>query len=341
MVATEATQRSSPAEGRVRPLEPARDLRAVVELIAEGFAGELDPKGQAALRELRWTARLWPFLWWMAQTDPAFRDAFKGFVWEEPIAGAKEGRIVGNVSLNRAPGSERRWIVCNVVVREDYRGRGIGRRLTEAAIAEARALGAIGAVLQVYQDNVPALRLYTDLCFQEAAGETELEADHVGTVAFLDAPGYDLRRWGRADGQAALQLVRLVTPEALQWLRPIQTEEYRSDWWARLGQRVAGLTAGRQTYRLVALRDNRLVAVMTITVAYRQGQHRLTLVVHPDHVGKVEAALVSRACHLLAVAPARPIRAIVDKEQVATLKVLRDYGFKEQRTLLTMWKDFS
>jgi ribosomal protein S18 acetylase RimI-like enzyme len=340
MVVTEATQRSSPTEGRVRPLEPGRDLRAVVELIAEGFGGDLDPKGQAALRELRWTARLWPLLWWLAQTDPALDDAFKGFVWEEPVPGEKKGLIVGNVSLNRAPGSERRWIICNVVVREGHRGRGIGRQLTEAAIAEVQALAATGVVLQVYQDNVPALQLYTDFGFQEAAGEAELVAERVRAVALLDAPGYDLRRWSPADGQAALQLVRLVTPEALQWLRPIPAEEYRSDWWSRLGQRVAGLTAGRQTYRLVALRDGRLVALMTITVAYRRGDHHLTLVVHPDHAGKVEAALISRACHMLDVAPAAPVTAIVDKDHAATLKVLHDYGFKEQRTLLTMTKDF-
>jgi ribosomal protein S18 acetylase RimI-like enzyme len=339
MVAAEATQTISPTGGRVRPLEPARDLRAVFELIAEGFAGDLDPKGQAALRELRWTARLWPLLWWLAQADPALDDAFKGFVWEEPVPGEKRGRIVGNVSLNRAPGNERRWIICNVVVREGYRRRGIARQLTEAAIAEAQALAATGVVLQVYRDNVPALRLYTDFGFREAAGETELVAEHVRPVAFLDAPGYHLRRWSPADGQAALRLVRLATPEAVQWLRPIAAEEYRSDWWKQLGQRVAGLTSGRRTYRLVALRDDRLVALMTLTVAYRRGGHRLALAVHPDHAGKIEAALVSRAYHVLDVAPPGPVTAIVDKDHAAALKVLRDYGFKEQRTLLTMAKD--
>jgi ribosomal protein S18 acetylase RimI-like enzyme len=340
MVVTAATQTSPTVRGGLRPLDPVRDLRSIANLIAEAFSDEMDARGQAALREMRWMARLWPFVWWWAQTDPSFRDAFNGFVWEEPSIKGERSQIVGNVSLNRAPGNRQRWIICNVVVQEELRGRGIGRSLTEAAIVEAQELGAAGVVLQVYQNNLLALQLYTDLGFQEVTGETDLRLEAVTSVAFLDAPGYSFRPWRPADGQAAYELARLVTPSALQWLTPIRTKQYRLDPWTRLEQWLGDLVAARRTYRLVVLKEDRLVAMMTIAAAFRRGDHHLTLLVHPDHTGRVEAALVSRALHMLAASPVRPIRATVDMQHAATLKVLCDYGFEEKRTLLTLCRDF-
>jgi len=341
MGVTAVAREAGQVQGGLRPLNPGRDLGAIADLIAAAFAQEMDARSRRALQELRWMARLSPLVWWWASIDPSFRDSFNGFVWEEPSPRGRRRQVVGNVSLNQAPGNRRRWIVCNVVVRDDYRRRGIGRRLTEAAIAEAQALGAEGVLLQAYQDNLPALRLYTALGFQEAAGETEFWLEAVNPVAFLEAPGYQLRAWRPADGQAAYDLARLVIPTPLQWFRPLRAGEYRPGWWARLFEALADLMAGQRVYRLSVLKEDRLVAMMTLAVAFRQGEHQLALLVHPDHTGQVEAALVSRALHLLAALPPRPVRAVVDKEHTATIRVLREYGFREQRTLLTLRRDFT
>jgi ribosomal protein S18 acetylase RimI-like enzyme len=340
IVVTATAEPTQSSHGQLRPLAPARDLGAVADLIAHAFADELDERSRAALRELRWMARLSPLVWWLAQADPMFSESLSGFVWEELSPTGKGGQIVGNVSLSRAPGSRQRWIISNVVVRDEWRGRGIGRRLAEAAIAKAQELGARGVVLQVHEDNFPALRLYTDLGFQEAAGETDLRLETVVSVAFLDAPGYRLRSWQPADGQAAYELAQLATPMARQWIRPVSANAYRWGWWTRLEQAVASLLAGRRIYRLTALKGEQLVAVMTLTAAFRRGGHRLALLVHPDHAGQIEAGLVSRALYMLAAIPARPVEAVVDKDHTAALKAMGDYGFKEQRTLLTLRKDF-
>jgi ribosomal protein S18 acetylase RimI-like enzyme len=340
MVVTAAAEPSQLSQGRLRPLDPLRDLSTVVDLISEAFAQELDERSRAALRELRWMARLSPLVWWLMQADPTFSENLQGFVWEEPCSGRKTWQIVGNVSLSRAPGNRQRRIISNVVVQDQFRGRGLGRKLTEAAIAEARDLGARGVVLQVYQDNRPALRLYTDLGFQEATGETDLQLDVVESVAFLDAPGYRLRPWQLADGQPVYALAQQVTPKVRQWMRPVKGSEYHLSWWTRLGQTIANLLAGRRVYRLVALREEQRVAVMTVTAAFRRGSHRLSLLVHPGHAGQVESALVSRALHMLAALPAGPVEATVDMDHAAALKVLRDYGFQEGRTLLTLSKEF-
>jgi ribosomal protein S18 acetylase RimI-like enzyme len=320
-------------------MDPTRDLGAIADLVGEAFADELDERGRAALREMRWMVWLSPLVWWWAQADPTFRDSFNGFVWEEPADKGRGRRIVGNVSLNRSPGDRKRWIICNVVVREAYRGQGIGRQLTEAAVTEARELGAEGVVLQVYRDNLPARRLYTDLGFHEVTGEVNLRLEAVKSVALLDTPGFSVRAWRPADGQSAFELARLITPSAQQWLRPVRVDQYGPSWGKRLGQWLADLVAGRRVYRLVALKDSRLVAMIAVAAAFRRGEHNLALLVHPDHAGQVEGALLSRALHMLGAVSPRPVQAAVNSDQTATLKALRDYGFEEQRTLLTLEKN--
>jgi len=130
MACTEAAEE---APGRQRELDPTRDLGEVADLIADAFAQDMDERGHSALREMRWMSRLSPLVWWLSQTDPGFRDTFSGFVWQAPSPSGKD-EIVGNVNLNRAPGQRDWYIICNVVVREDYRQRGIGRCLTEQAL---------------------------------------------------------------------------------------------------------------------------------------------------------------------------------------------------------------
>jgi ribosomal protein S18 acetylase RimI-like enzyme len=340
MLGAAAQETTRSARGELRPIDPARDLRTIADLVATAFADEIDERGRVALREMRWMARLSPLVWWWAQADPSFRDVFNGFVWEEPSAKAKGLQIVGNVSLSRAPGHRERWIICNVVVLDEYRRQGIGRQLVETAVAEARQLGADGVLLQVYRDNLPALKMYTGMGFEEVSGETGLRLEAVTSVAFLDAPGYLLRPWKPADGQAVYELARHVTPLAQQWIRPVRAEEYRLDWLSRLVKAISDLVAGRRVYRLTVLKEERLVAMMAVSASFRGEEHSLRLWVHPNHMGQVEAALVSRALHMLAAIPSRPVRVTVDKEHGAALKVLRDYGFKEGRTLLTLRRDF-
>jgi ribosomal protein S18 acetylase RimI-like enzyme len=344
MVVTAATEATPQDRGGLRRMDPVRDLGTIADLIARAFADEIDERGRAALREMRWMARLSPLVWWLAQADPSFQDTFNGFVWEELSgkgrASRGSARIVGNVSLNRAPGSRQRWIICNVVVQDEYRGQGIARQLMEAAVAEARCLGAEGVVLQVYRDNPPALRLYTNLGFRADSGETDLRVEAVTSQAFLDAPGYRFRPWKPADGQAVFELARLARPPTQQWIRPVRAEKYRPNSLVRLGQWLSNLVAGRRVYRLTALEGDCIVAILTVTATFRRGDHRLELLVHPNHVGRVEPALISRGLHMLAAIPARSVGITVDMDHDAALKVLEGYGFRERRTLLTLRQDF-
>lgn len=317
-------------------MDPARDMGAIAQLVSDAFAHELDERGRAALREMRWMSHMSPLVWWWSQADPAFSETLNGFVWEEA-----RGQIVGNVSLNRAPGNRQWWIICNVVVQDEYRGRRIGQQLTETAIAEARSLGAAGVVLQVYEDNPPALHLYTGLGFREVAGETSLRLVTVQPTAPLDVAGYAVRPWQPSDGQAVYELARLATPTEQQWIAPVRPSRYRPDGWTRLTQKVRDWVAGWRNHPLVAERNGRLVGAMKVRTASRQGNHRLCFLVHPDHAGALSPTLIGQALHLLPVVPSRPANVTVGKAQLALLQALYEAGFREQRTLLTLRKDFT
>jgi [ribosomal protein S18]-alanine N-acetyltransferase len=79
-------------------------------------------------------------------------------------AGVDGDRVVGYAGLALAPPDEA-WIQ-NVGVRKDAQRRGIGRRLLEALLAEARRHGTRKLLLEVAVDNLPAQQLYAGYGFE-------------------------------------------------------------------------------------------------------------------------------------------------------------------------------
>ncbi|MEN3010916.1 MAG: GNAT family N-acetyltransferase [Candidatus Bipolaricaulaceae bacterium] len=78
---------------------------------------------------------------------------------------------IGEVAGRVVAGAMVEWrkhyaYVQTVMVHPEFRGKGIGRRIVEHAVAEAFHLGAPKVVLHVRPDNPPALRLYTRLGFR-------------------------------------------------------------------------------------------------------------------------------------------------------------------------------
>lgn len=61
------------------------------------------------------------------------------------------------------------WVgLFDIVVAEEYRGRGLGRQIVQAILSWGKTRGAVHAYLQVVAGNEPAWRLYQKIGFRES-----------------------------------------------------------------------------------------------------------------------------------------------------------------------------
>ncbi len=128
--------------------------------------------------------------------DPAH---FRRFVAANLAAGSPfrvadvEGQLVGWADLvPHTQPSRRHAGRVGMGVARGARGRGIGRRLLEAVISDARAGGYLRLELEVFTDNEPAIHLYRALGFRE-------EGHHRAV------------RWSGAAWQHTLTMARLLS----------------------------------------------------------------------------------------------------------------------------------
>lgn len=311
-------------------MEPSRDLRQVAALIEEAFASQLDLRGQEALRELKTMSRLGPLLWLLDRLSPEFHETFSGFVWVE------EGRVVGNVTVNRANWRSRKWFISNVAVKRAYQGQGIARKLMQAAIGMARDRGGESVNLQVRADNAAALKLYRDLGFEELMGTTDLQLERVGRVAFVSAEGFTLRPRDYGEWYREYELARAVIPASEQQARPLREENFRKGVGDRVIDWLGDIFAGQRTYRLAVDAGNRFIATLTVRASWWGGKHGLEMMVHPDYRGCVEEMLVTKALALLGNYPGQGVAVKISTAHQEAIEILKRYGFVEEKTLVQM-----
>lgn len=151
---------SSPGDAvRIRPLEPG-DAEATHALRLEG----LERHAEAFLSDAAEERAAGPLVTRRRLERNAASDG------EAVLFGAFDGdRLVGTTGLVRDDARKRRHRACIVAVyvRGDDRGRGIGGRLLDAALAHARTLGGVEVVyLSTSSGNEPALRAYASRGFR-------------------------------------------------------------------------------------------------------------------------------------------------------------------------------
>lgn len=88
----------------------------------------------------------------------------------------EEGEIVGCVVYHDILGDVD---ITNVQVKEAFRGRGIGRKLMEAALEKARSVGGKEFTLEVRASNKAAISLYESLGFVEEGKRKNFYSDPV------------------------------------------------------------------------------------------------------------------------------------------------------------------
>lgn len=139
------------------------------------------------------------------------RDSFRGDAWSETLmrselasahnhylVAVEAGRIVGYAGL-RAPAGSHDADVQTIALSREARGKGRGRGLLEALLAEAARRGVRQVFLDVRDDNPTAQALYASEGFVEIARRPDYYPDGPtdAIVMRLDVPG-----WVHAHGAA-------------------------------------------------------------------------------------------------------------------------------------------
>ena len=76
-----------------------------------------------------------------------------------------DGKVIGCCGVTNACGD---GDINNVVVAEDWRGRGVGKKMLETLMEWGKEIGIENYTLEVRVSNTPAIRLYESLGFESA-----------------------------------------------------------------------------------------------------------------------------------------------------------------------------
>lgn len=311
--------------GRLRRLDPARDLGPLAHLIEIAFADELSFGASAIAREIQAQSFFGPVFWVLSRISATFRELLTGFVWEEG------GTLVGNTTITRADGVANDWIISNVAVLPAYRRRGIADELVGAAIEYARQRGAHRILLQVRADNEAARRLYLKHGFVTVEVVSQLRASGAAPPPWQPNPRVAIRMPVPARWYEAYDLARASIPLAVQRLRPLRPDAFQVRVHARVDRLVEWLT-GRRRERWWAEVDGRLRGLLTIERG--RGPSRMEFIIHPEGRGVVEPDLTRHALERLR--GENRLRANVPTYQSEAIASLRECGFTEIRALEQM-----
>jgi len=321
-------------------MDPLKDLGGVANLIERTFASDLDHSGQSALRELRWLSRLKPVLWWMMYFSVDHNDFLSGFVWEE------DGQIVGNVTVNRALTGSRRWLISNLAVAEDYKGRGIGRSLMDASLELVKEYNGLSVSLQVRGDNTSARRLYQSLGFKQISGATHLRLGRVPRVkGIFELPRLPRelmlrsRKSNTQDDHLAYDLAVATTPAATQKEWPLYRYNFQLGSEEQIENFFRRLIGCGAAAHWVVEDSRRLVGLLDVVPGLFGQTHYLRLIIHPDWRGHLEQLLIGRALEYLYPWRNRGIVIRHPADHVEAVEAYKEFGFQEEQTLLWMKRE--
>jgi ribosomal protein S18 acetylase RimI-like enzyme len=365
---------SRQTETGLRRFDMRRDLRQLADLIDLAFESEIEAARSSIVAEMRRLSQAGPLLWLLDASYATLSPLMGGFVW------MADGRLVGNVTLSAESGQRGLWTITNVAVLPGFRRHGIGRQLMEAALDEARHRGARTLVLEVQKDNAPAQQLYHELGFEryDTVAELRLPALHGPGQRRLSAAlppplagSIALRKRRPADWQKLYDFFQVVTPPAVQAIKPVLSQQYRMDiglrlkrWldhWMYRCQRSdwileqaesrpqsrpahpanpagrssgnAGRSTGPSGVGHQSGEGGKIGAVLQITGQYIDAPHRLQMDVRAECHGTVEDDLLALGLHRLKAFPDRDVVSTVAASYPQALEAFQRAGFQIVRIL--------
>lgn len=332
MVSLTLSKSSSVSNG-IRPVNLKTDLAPLADLIELAFADTMDSSGRAAIREMRALSRFGTGLGVLAGMNDLVQGIGLGYVWVE------DDRLIGNVSIypSNLPADMRNyWIIANVAVHPEYRGRGIARRLMEVSLDAIRKHGATRgrspkAILQVEQGNDAAYHLYDTLGFVEEGTWRHWRRSGTTRVPPQEHDAYIAQR-RRDEWRAEYALAKRIRPNGLGWQRPLHPRSFHRSLLGALND----MLNMRSTERLVIRSEDerQVLASLWIERAVAATSVQLVLMVDPDYQGIYDDALIHLAAQRYGMRT--PLMLEHPANDTLTSAVLERYHFHEQRTLVHM-----
>lgn len=321
-------------ETGIRAFDIGRDLRPVADLISRSFSKELDHRGSAALREMRMMSYIGALLKVLNRSTGEFNDVFSGFVW------VNEGRVVGNVTVQRADSIGKRWHIANVAVSHAFRGQGIASRLVQRAIDHIAEERGEWASLQVHGNNRVALNLYSKMGFENIGGITTLhlarvrrEPPHPTTHEADTLTPFSSGQW-----HSLYELANSQSFTHAQWWRGLPRTNFHVTLEEQILEWFFQFIGKRRIYRRCIRKGRKFETAAVLTAQRWNGTHKIELWTRPTQQGQHEEQLIRWALTELHHYPRFPVEVKLSTEYPAAVETFKHYGFSEIDTLLTMRK---
>jgi GNAT superfamily N-acetyltransferase len=308
-------------QNHIRPINPLRDLGAIADLVEICFHGTIDRSGQRYIQNMRAHSADSAYSRWAVRTADALSLPTSGFVWEE------DGRIVGNASLmmfNRQ--GKRIGLVANVATHPEFRRRGIGKALTEAAVKLSQEKKAHQTWLHVREDNPGAIQLYEQIGFKTMFSRSAWQSS--GNLPAANAPAavQVLERSANDWNQHAKWLEQSY-PSATAWYFSYFWNIFQPGLWNSFSNFLSDLSIRH----LIAWEGNRPSAGLSMVSRYGISDN-LWLASPKEPSDEVIRALLVKARRL-----SDPHRTLsLEFPSSVCDEAIRSVGFTLQRTLLWM-----
>jgi len=307
----------------LRPIDIRNDLAPIADLIELCFKDHLDADGRVYLEQMRRAARNSQYMAWAMNAK--IQMPVSGYVWVDA------GQITGNVSLMPVNKDGRRvYMIANVAVHPDYRRLGIGRALTEQALAYCTSQNCRAAWLQVRDDNLSAQGIYASLGFVERIRRATWITDPA-TYTPPKSPNPSLKAGRRMTGDWENHSAWLdeIYPPMVRWNLPFRRDVFRPGFRQDLWRFFNDLAVSHWAAR----RDQQLVGVASWTPSHL-AEDNLWLAPAPEM--ETEAIL----CALPAAVTSRTIHRPLTLNYPAGRgdSALLSAGFTKENTLIWMEK---
>ncbi|MBN2676607.1 MAG: GNAT family N-acetyltransferase [Anaerolineaceae bacterium] len=307
----------------MRPIDIRKDLSAIADLIELCFRDHLDADGQIYLEQMRRAADNAHYFTWAMNRK--LQMPVSGYVWEDC------GQITGNVSLMPVnKDGSRVFMIANVAVHPDYRHLGIGRALTEKALAYSQQQGSQSAWLQVRDDNLEATHIYSSLGFVERTRRSTWIVDPAGySPPTLNTSGFRIGRRRKSDWPQHTSWLDVIYPSDIRWNLPMNQKLFKPGF----KQAVWRFLNDFNIHHWVARLEQHPVGVVSWTSSHLAEDY-LWLATAPENEPQVITYLLPQVIKSRITRRPMSLNYPAGKADVAFIKA----GFVKQNTLIWMEK---